>query len=52
MNQTVKKEIRRDLFTQTEYAKKIGKSVAWVNRLIKNNEVSTLTVNGTVLIKI
>lgn len=52
MNKTAKKEIRQDLFTQTEYAKRIGKSVAWVNRLIKENQVNTVTVNGAVLIKI
>lgn len=49
--EVVKKEIRQDLFTQTEYAKKIGKSVAWVNRLIKDEKVNTVTVNGGVLIK-
>lgn len=48
----MKKEIRQDLYTQTEYAKRIEKSVAWVNRLIKENKVNTLTVNGTVLIKV
>lgn len=52
MNQSIKKEIRQDLFTQTEYAKKIGKSVAWVNRLIKENKINTVAVNGTVLIKL
>lgn len=50
MNGT-KKEIRRDLYTQSEYAKKICKSVAWVNRLIKEQKVDTVTVNGAVLIK-
>jgi len=50
--QAIKKEIRQDLFTQTEYAKKIGKSVAWVNRLIKDQKVNTVTVNGAVLIKL
>lgn len=51
MAETVKKEIRQDLFTQTEYAKEIKKSVSWVNRLIKENKVNTVTVNGAVLIK-
>lgn len=46
-----KKEIRTDLYTQTEYAKLICKSVPWVNRLIKENKVNTLTINGAVLIK-
>jgi len=48
----VKKEIRKDLYTQTEYSKLIGKSVAWVNRLIKEQKVNTVTVNGAVLIKL
>jgi len=47
----VKKEIRQDLYTQTEYAKKICKSVPWVNKLIKEHKVSTVTINGAVLIK-
>lgn len=45
-----RREIRKDLYTQTEYAKKIGKSVAWVNHLIKSQDVSTCIVNGTTLI--
>lgn len=48
----MKKEIRQDLYTQTEYARKIGKSVAWVNRLIKEQRVNTVTVNGAILIKL
>lgn len=47
-----KKEIRQDLYTQTEYAKKIGKSVAWVNKLMKEHRVPTVTVNGAVLVKV
>lgn len=47
-----KKEIRQDLFTQTAYSKKIGKSVPYVNKLIKENKVDTVTVNGMVLIKV
>lgn len=52
MATAVKKEIRQDLFTQTEYAKRIGKSVSWVNRLISEQKVNTVTVNGAVLIKL
>lgn len=47
-----KKEIRQDLYTQTKYAEKIGKSVPYVNKLIKENKVDTLTVIGAVLIKL
>jgi len=46
------KEIRQDLYTQTEYAKLIGKSTARVNQMIKNNEVKTVKVNGAILIKL
>jgi len=48
----MKKEIRFDLYTQTEYAKKICKSVPYVNKLIKENKVNTVTVNGATLIKV
>jgi|VirMetMinimDraft_7_1064189.scaffolds.fasta_scaffold42913_1 hypothetical protein len=48
---TGKKEVRQDLYTQTEYAKKIGKSVPYINKLIKEQKVNTVTVNGAVLIK-
>ena len=47
----MKKEIRFDLYTQTEYAKKICKSVPYVNKLIKENKVNTVTVNGATLIE-
>lgn len=48
---TGKKEIRRDLYTQTEYAKKIGVSIPYINKLIKQQKVDILKVNGAVLIK-
>ena len=46
------KEIRKDLYTQSEYAKLIGKTRARVNQMIKNGELHTVKVNGTILIKI
>ena len=46
------KEIRKDVFTQAEYAKKIGKTRAWVNQQIKAGNIKTLTVNGAVLVKL
>lgn len=45
------KEIRKDLYTQAEWAKKIGKSRAWVNQQVKNKSIKTVTINGAVLIK-
>ncbi len=45
------KEIRQDLYTQAEYAKKIGKTRAWVNQQIKLGNLKTLTINGSVLVK-
>jgi hypothetical protein len=46
-----KKEIRTDLYTQTEYAKKIKMTQARVNQLIKEGKLHTVTVNGATLIK-
>ena len=48
----MKKEIRTDLYTQSEYAKKIGVSRARVNQLIKEGLLNTVKVNGTTLIKV
>lgn len=48
---STKKEIRQDLYTQAAYAEKIKKSKAWVNKLIKNGELTTVSVNGGILIK-
>ena len=45
------KEIRKDLYTQAEYAKKIGMSKAWVNQQIKAGNIRVVHVNGGVLIK-
>ena len=47
----MKKEIRQDLYTQSEYAKLIGVSRARVNQMIKNGDLSTVTVNGATLVK-
>lgn len=45
------KEIRQDVHTQSAYAKKIGKTRAWVNQQIKAGNIKTLTVNGATLVK-
>ena len=45
------KEIRQDLYTQAEWAKKVGKSRAWVNQQIKLKQLPTVTVNGAILVK-
>ena len=44
-------EKRNDLYTQSEYAKKVGKTKAWVNQKVKAKELNVVSVNGTVLIK-
>ena len=49
---TPKKEIRTDLYTQAEYARKIGKTRAWVNQQIKDGNIQTLTVKGAILVKV
>jgi len=46
------KEIRQDLYTQSEYAKKIGVTRARVNQMIKENILKIVVVNGATLIKI
>jgi len=47
----MKKEIRQDLYTQSEYAKKIGVSQPRVAQMMKEGKLNTLFVNGAVLIK-
>lgn len=46
------KEIRKDIYTQAEYAKAVGKTRAWVNQQVKAGNLRTLTVNGATLVKI
>jgi len=46
------KEIRKDLYTQSNYAKKIGVTRARVNQMVKAGELKTVSVNGGILIKI
>lgn len=45
------KEIRKDLFTQAEWAKKVNKSRAWVNQQVKANNLKTVKINGATLVK-
>lgn len=46
------KELRKDLYTQSEYAKLIGCSQPRVNQMIKEGKLNTVHVNGAVLIKV
>lgn len=46
------KEVRRDIYTQSEYAKLIGVTRARVNQMINEGSLKTLTVNGATLIKL
>lgn len=46
------KEIRKDLYTQSEYAKKIGVTRSRVNQMIKENVLKIVVVNGATLIKL
>jgi hypothetical protein len=48
----MKKEIRQDLYTQSEYARFKKLSKQRVNQLLKSGELTTVTVNGGVLIKV
>lgn len=45
------KEIRQDLYTQAKWAKKVGKTRAWVNQQIKAGNLKTLTIRGATLVK-
>lgn len=47
----MKKEIRQDVYTQAAYAKKVGKTRAWVNQQIKAGNLKILRINGATLIK-
>ena len=44
-------EIRQDLFTQSEYAKRVGLSKGRINQMIKEGKLKLFKVNGTILIK-
>ena len=46
------KEIRKDIYTQSEYAKLIGVTRARVNQMIKEGNIKTLKINGATLIKL
>lgn len=48
----VKKEIRQDLYTQAEWAKKVKKTRAWVNQQIKGGQIKTVDINGATLVKL
>ena len=48
----MKKEIRKDMYTQAEYAKKIGVNRSRVNQMVKAGELNTVTICGAVLIKV
>lgn len=45
-------EVRQDLYTQSEYAKKIGVSRARVNQMIKEKLLKVVIIKGATLIKI
>ena len=47
----MKKEIRKDLYTQSEYAKFLKVSQPRVAQMIQEGKLNVLHVNGTVLIK-
>jgi hypothetical protein len=49
---TMLKEIRKDLYTQAEYARLVHKSRAWVNQKIMSGDLRTVNINGATLVKI
>lgn len=47
----MKEEVRKDLYTQSEYARKIGVTRSTITYMIKTNKLKTLVINGSTLIK-
>ena len=47
----MKKELRQDLYTQTEYARKLKISQPRVAQMIKEGKFPTVYINGVILIK-
>lgn len=47
----MKKEVNLTLYTQSAYAKKTGLTRQRINQLVKSDELSTLKINGSILIK-
>ena len=45
------KEVRQDLYTQAAFAKKVGKTRAWVNQQIKAGNLNTVKIHGVILVK-
>lgn len=45
------REIRKDLYTQAEYARKIGKDRARINQMINEGLLKVVEINGAKLIK-
>lgn len=48
----MKKYYRQDLYTQSEYAKLIGVTRMRVNQMIKEGKLNTVTINGSILVKL
>jgi hypothetical protein len=46
----MEKLIRKDLYTQAAFARKVNKTRAWVNQQIKAGNLKTITINGAVLV--
>lgn len=47
----MKQEVRKDLYTQSEYARKTGLTRARINQLVKDQKLQTVVINGSILIK-
>jgi len=45
-------EIRKDLYTKNEYAKKVGLSPSYIGRLVREKKLSVVVINGAELIKV
>lgn len=47
---TIEEVVAERLYTKAEYAKKIRKSQAWVHKLIQQNKLQVLKINGGTVI--
>lgn len=52
MTNMKKQEVRTDLYTQSEYAKLVGKAKSTICLQVKSGNFNTVKVNGTILIKV
>ena len=48
----MKKEIRKDLFTASEYARKVGLTPQAIKKKMDSGELKVVVINGAKLVKV